>query len=147
MAPKPIAIQTAQLIRSAREHIAMAVRLRLRTEDYVGIALALAVFIVLVMPLTRFAQKSTPAPRPVVVVSQHDRHFYPDRLTIVRGTVVHITNNDRFTHHVYVKSPLMNFDSGEEPVGTSVNLEFDHSGTYDVQCAIHPTMHLWVTVK
>ena len=101
--------------------------------------LAMAVFLAAVIPGASASN--------TIVVSQRNRHFHPDTLTIARGTVVHIINDDRVTHHVYVDSPTMKFDSGEQPVGTTVDLEFDHSGTYQVLCAIHPTMHLTVTVK
>ena len=40
----------------------------------------------------------------------------------------------------------MNFDSDADLIGASVDVEFDHSGTCDDQCTIHPLMHLWVTV-
>ncbi len=125
----------------------MTIRIRLRKEDWIGAALAVVAFVALAIPLSHITRKIRAAPHAVVDITRHNRHFHPDKLMVALGTVVHITNNDRFTHHVYVKSPLMNFDSGEEPVGTSANLEFDHSGTFDVQCAIHPTMHLWVTIK
>jgi plastocyanin len=83
----------------------------------------------------------------VVAVSQKNRTFNPDRLVIARGTVVHIMNDDNVTHHVYVDAPTMKFDSGEQPVGSTVDLKFDVDGTFLVRCAIHPTMRLIVTVK
>jgi len=110
-----------------------------RKSDFTAVALALAVFLAAVVPL---ANATAP-----ITVSQRNRHFNPDTLTIAIGGVVHIINDDRVTHHVYVDSPTMKFDSGEQPVGTTVDLEFDHAGTYHVLCAIHPTMHLLVTVK
>lgn len=82
-----------------------------------------------------------------VLISQRNRTFSPDAVQITRGTVVRVVNDDKVTHHVYVDAPNMHFDSGEEPIGASVELRFDQPGTYDVQCAIHPTMHLYVTVK
>jgi plastocyanin len=129
----------------------MGLRLSFRKADWLGAGAAMATFIAVALAVSvthkiHFGPSDT-ANAPMVTVIQQDREFHPDTLTITRGTVVHIVNNDRFTHHVYVKSPTMNFDSGEDPVGTSVNVEFDHPGTFDVQCAIHPTMHLWVTVK
>ena len=129
----------------------MAVHLTLRKPEFVGAGLALTVFLTAVLAMTvtdkfLFASRDA-ANNSAVTVSQHNREYHPDTLTIPRETVVRIVNNDRFTHHVYVKSPTMNFDSGEEPIGASVNLEFDHSGTFQVLCAIHPTMHLLVTVK
>ena len=82
-----------------------------------------------------------------VSVSQRNRTFSPSRLEVARGTAVQIMNDDRVTHHIYVDSPGMSFDSGEQPVGTVVKLQFDQPGTFDVLCAIHPTMRLEVTVK
>jgi plastocyanin len=80
-------------------------------------------------------------------VSQFNRQFTPAELHVARGTVVHIVNDDNVTHHVYVDSPDMQFDSGEQPIGQTVDLTFDKSGTFNVLCAIHPTMRLKVTVE
>jgi plastocyanin len=82
-----------------------------------------------------------------IIVSQRNRTFNPDHLTVERGAVVHIVNDDRVTHHVYVDASGMSFDSGEQPIGTTVDLRFDRAGNFDVLCAIHPTMRLRVTVK
>jgi plastocyanin len=60
--------------------------------------------------------------------------------------VVRIVNDDKVTHHIYVDTPDMRFDSGEQPVGKNVDLVFDRTGAFPVQCAIHPTMHLEVVV-
>lgn len=81
------------------------------------------------------------------VVSQAHRRFLPAELNVPAGTTVHFINDDNVTHHVYVDAPGMEFDSGEEPVGKAVDLTFAKSGTYQVLCAIHPTMHLKVTVQ
>jgi plastocyanin len=82
-----------------------------------------------------------------VTVSQKKRAFTPDKLEIARGSVLHINNDDNVTHHVYVDSPKMKFDSGEQKIGDTVELHFDEAGTFTVRCAIHPTMRLTVTVK
>lgn len=82
-----------------------------------------------------------------LVVSQHNRAFTPSQLQVARGSTVQIMNDDNVTHHIYINSPTMEFDSGEQPVGKAVDLRFDTSGTFDVLCAIHPTMHLQVNVK
>jgi plastocyanin len=79
-------------------------------------------------------------------VSQRGRRFTPDTLRVTVGTPVRIENDDRVTHHVYIDQPDMKFDSGEQSVGNEVTLQFDHAGTFAVRCAIHPTMHLDVTV-
>ncbi len=84
---------------------------------------------------------------PRVTVTQRNRHFLPDAITVTAGTVIHILNGDTVTHHIYVKQPEMNFSSGEQPVGKAVDVLFDQKGVFDVRCAIHPTMHLKVTVR
>ena len=81
-----------------------------------------------------------------LTVSQKGRKFSPDTLNVIPGTMVRIENDDRVTHHVYVDQPEMKFDSGEQSVGNEVTLRFDHDGKFAVRCAIHPTMHLDVTV-
>ncbi len=87
-----------------------------------------------------------PAGSPLTV-SQKNRAFAPGALAVAPGAVVHIVNDDDVTHHVYVDSPKMKFDSGEQPIGATVDLRFDERGTFLVRCAIHPTMRLTVTVK
>ena len=82
-----------------------------------------------------------------VTVSQRDRQFHPGNLQIARGTTIRIVNDDKVTHHIYIDAPQMKFDSGEQPVGTTVELQFDHAGNFAVRCAIHPTMRLQVTVE
>lgn len=80
-------------------------------------------------------------------VSQKGRKFQPSEIEIKRGETVHVANDDEFTHHVFVKSDGFNFDSGEKDPGESVDVTFPAAGVFDVQCAIHPKMHLAVTVK
>jgi len=82
-----------------------------------------------------------------VNVSQKNRKFAPEELQLAAGTTVHIVNDDNVTHHIYVDTPTMKFDSGEQPVGSTVDLVFDKQGTFTVLCAIHPTMHLKVAVQ
>ena len=82
-----------------------------------------------------------------LIVSQRNRAFAPNQLEVARGSTVQIMNDDKVTHHIYVDAPTMKFDSGEQPAGKVVELHFDEAGTFDVLCAIHPTMHLQVNVK
>jgi plastocyanin len=81
-----------------------------------------------------------------ITVRQRNREFSPDRLVLKRGTTIRIVNDDKVTHHIYIDTATMHFDSGEQSVGKNVDLRFDRAGTFPVQCAIHPTMHLEVTV-
>jgi plastocyanin len=111
----------------------------MQRRDWAGIFLALVVFMAAVLPAAFAAD--------AVNISQEHRKFTPDSVEIARGTVLHIVNDDRVTHHVYVDSSTMKFDSGEQPIGTAVDLPFDRAGTFTVLCAIHPTMKLVVTVR
>lgn len=81
-----------------------------------------------------------------VTVSQRDRQFSPDQVQLARGSKLHVVNDDKVTHHIYVKSPEMNFDSGGQPIGKTIVLTFDKAGNFVVRCAIHPIMQLHVTI-
>ncbi len=81
------------------------------------------------------------------IVSQRKREFWPNELNLTRGSVVRIVNDDKVTHHVFVKNEIKNFDSGEQPIGKTVEIKFDKRGRFAVRCAIHPLMRLTVEVK
>ncbi len=82
----------------------------------------------------------------LVTVIQAHRAFSVAEVHIKRGDTVTFTNDDAFNHQVYVKSPAFSFESAEQAPGSAVNFKFPTSGTFDVQCEIHPRMHLAVTV-
>ncbi len=81
------------------------------------------------------------------VVRQAATSFVPRQMDLARGTSIRITNDDPFVHHVYVDTPQMNYDSGEQRPGQSAVIKFDTPGSYVVQCAIHLKMRLAVTVR
>jgi plastocyanin len=99
------------------------------------------------LPLCMLAGAAIVAAAGTITVSQFHRQFSPSHLEIARGTTIHIVNDDNVTHHVYVDAPGMQFDSGEQPIGKTVDLTFNQEGTFNVLCAIHPTMKLKVVVK
>ncbi len=83
-----------------------------------------------------------------VEVSQKDRMFQPGALLLDRGDVVEMVNDDApLLHHAYVSTPEFSFDSGEQLPGTRTAIRFTVPGTFTVRCAIHPKMHLYVTVR
>lgn len=130
---------------------AMARHLSLRRADWIAAATAVCVFLVAIAAgsaadriLFRPQKTSNTS---IVEATEYNREVRPYALTIARGAVVRITNAGPFIHHLYVKSPTMNFDSGDELIGQSVNIEFDHPGVFNVQCSVHPTTHLLVFVK
>ena len=82
----------------------------------------------------------------VVTVIQAHRAFGVADIRIKHGDTVTFTNDDAFNHQVFVKSPSFTFESAEQAPGEAVNMKFPVAGTFDVQCGIHPRMHLAVTV-
>jgi plastocyanin len=81
------------------------------------------------------------------VISQKGKVFSPGEITVPVGTVLKIANDDEVLHHVYIESANLNFDSGEQNPGRTVEIKFDHPGTYTAKCAIHPKMQLTVVVR
>lgn len=83
-----------------------------------------------------------------VGVSQKNRMFQPGVLVLERGDLVEIVNDDGpLLHHAYVATPEFSFDSGEQLPGNHTEVRFTVPGTFTVRCAIHPKMHLYVTVQ
>jgi len=81
-------------------------------------------------------------------VSQKGRAFQPGVLVLDRGDLVEILNDDApLLHHAYVSTPEFSFDSGEQLPGNHTEVRFTVPGTFTVRCAIHPKMHLYVTVR
>lgn len=81
-----------------------------------------------------------------VQVTQRDRAFSTAAVAIRKGDVVQISNADTVVHHIYIESTGFNYDSGEQPVGRTLDVAFPLPGTFEVLCAIHPRMKLAVTV-
>jgi len=82
------------------------------------------------------------------MVSQKGREFQPGNLTIKRGEVITIVNDDAdLRHHAYIDSDKFKFDSGDQEPGSKTNITFSVAGTFDVLCAIHPKMKLTVHVQ
>lgn len=82
-----------------------------------------------------------------LVISQKGKVFSPGLITVPVGTTVRILNDDRVLHHVYVESPKLNYDSGEQQPGETVEITFAADGTFAVRCDIHPKMLLTVVVR
>jgi plastocyanin len=80
-------------------------------------------------------------------ISQKGRAFTPASVEISRGDTLAIHNDDEYVHQVFIDSPDFKFDSREQDVGLTVEIQFPAAGTYQVLCAIHPRMRLDVVVK
>ena len=82
-----------------------------------------------------------------IIISQKNRTYAPEAVTIDKGQSLKILNDDIFLHHAFIKSDKMEFDSGSMDEGESAVVKFSTPGVYNVKCAIHPKMNLEVTVK
>jgi plastocyanin len=80
-------------------------------------------------------------------VAQKNKAFAVSRLEIGVGDVVHFPNQDPFFHNVFSLSETKTFDLGSYPSGESKSVLFDKPGQVDVECAIHPEMHLVILVR
>ena len=83
----------------------------------------------------------------VHIISEKGRAFHPNEITVNRGDVVKILNDDEFTHHAHIDAPNFKWDAGEIDTGSSTEVTMDVSGTFEVRCAIHPKMRLIIKVK
>jgi cytochrome c peroxidase len=57
-----------------------------------------------------------------------------------------ILNNDTRTHNVRIFDAELDFDSGAQEPGETVEIAFPKEGEFLVFCGIHPKMELWVDV-
>jgi plastocyanin len=81
-----------------------------------------------------------------VTIVQQNRAFSVAQVTLARGGTLHFSNQDDFTHEIYIESPQFTFDSDEQEPGTTVTVTIPVSGHFPVRCHIHPKMHLDVDV-
>lgn len=79
-------------------------------------------------------------------ISQKDKAFRPDAVTIAAGETLLLHNDDSRTHNIRVFHPRLDFNSGAQDPGEDVRITFDDPGTYYVTCGIHTQMELKVTV-
>jgi len=89
--------------------------------------------------------KPVPASR-VTSISQLDRMFTPAHVRIRRGERLWFLNNDTRTHNIRVFDAKLDFDSGAQEPGETVEIAFPKLGSYLVFCGIHPKMELAVDV-
>ena len=99
------------------------------------------------LPISVVAETSpaVPAAR-VTSISQLDRTFTPTRVRIRRGERLWFLNNDARTHNIRVFDDKLDFDSGAQEPGETVEIAFPKAGSYLVFCGIHPKMELTVDV-
>ena len=80
------------------------------------------------------------------VVTQKDKSFSTKALTIKAGDKLVFKNEDSFSHNIFSLTDAQPFDLGTFGNGQSKAVTYAKPGKYEVECAIHPDMHLMVTV-
>jgi cytochrome c peroxidase len=86
-----------------------------------------------------------PAER-VTSISQHEETFTPTHVRVRRGERLWFLNNDTRTHNIRVFDDKLDFDSGAQEPGETVEIAFPKTGSYLVFCGIHRKMELTVDV-
>jgi plastocyanin len=74
-------------------------------------------------------------------MEQRDTAFSPAFLVVGVGTTVQFRNRDPFYHNVFSYSKPKRFDLGRFPRPEAKPVEFTKTGTVDVFCEIHRSMH------
>lgn len=82
-----------------------------------------------------------------VVVTQKDKKFSQDEITIAVGDTIVFKNADDTAHNVFSSSEATKFNLGMQKQGTESKYMFTKAGEGEIRCAIHPKMKLKVTVK
>ncbi len=85
------------------------------------------------------------ATQPDIIVQQY-RTFSVAAISIARGGTLRFSNQDDFTHEIYIAEPQFTFESDEQEPGQTVSVTFPASGHFLARCHIHPRMHLDVDV-
>jgi cytochrome c peroxidase len=96
--------------------------------------------------IAKTTQEVAPAER-VRTVTQHEKSFSPTHVALSRGGRLWILNNDTRTHNIRVFDPALDFDSGAQEPGETVEIAFPAEGSFLVFCGIHPNMELHVDVE
>jgi len=62
------------------------------------------------------------------------------------GDTVDFRNEDEIFHNVFSLSDTKSFDLGSYPKGQGRKVTFDKPGIVEVECSIHPEMHMKIEV-
>lgn len=81
-----------------------------------------------------------------VEVTQRDTAFSVPGVRLRKGGTLVIHNEDTRVHNIRVFAAEMDYDSGVQDPGQSVEVLFDHEGRFRAVCNIHPKMKMSVEV-
>ncbi|MBJ7414132.1 MAG: c-type cytochrome [Niveispirillum sp.] len=89
----------------------------------------------------------TAGPAPArLEVTQRDTAFSAAAVRLRKGGTLVIHNEDTRVHNIRVFAADMDYDSGVQDPGQSVEVLFDHQGRFRAVCNIHPKMKMSVEV-
>lgn len=89
----------------------------------------------------------TAGPAPArLEVTQRDTAFSAAAVRLRKGGTLVIHNEDTRVHNIRVFAADMDYDSGVQDPGQSVEVLFDHEGRFRAVCNIHPKMKMSVEV-
>ncbi len=82
-----------------------------------------------------------------VIIDQKDKTFIPTKVTVHVGDNIVFKNSDGFAHNAFSDNKNNEFDIGMQRPGEDISVKMKHVGIVEVECAIHPNMHLKIVVK
>jgi plastocyanin len=88
-----------------------------------------------------------PAGAAEYVVSQRDKTFSMENVTIRPGDTLVFRNDDPVNHNVFSAAAGLEFNLQSQKPGESSKVTLWTEGTTEVRCAFHPRMKLTVTVR
>ncbi len=81
-------------------------------------------------------------------ITQKDKTFSQESVTVKAGEKIRFVNDDDVTHNITVQGPNGVSTKGvPEKPGTEIELAFEDVGVSMVHCLIHPKMKLTVEVQ
>lgn len=81
------------------------------------------------------------------IVDQKHKTFKPQTLHLKVGDTITFKNSDPFSHNAYTDDEANEFDIGMQKSGTTKSIKIKKAGSFDIECAIHPTMLIKVDVS
>jgi len=82
-----------------------------------------------------------------IIVDQKEKTFIPHKVSAKVGDRIVFKNSDGFAHNAFSDADGNEFDIGMQKPGEDIAVELLHPGIVEVECAIHPNMHLTITVE
>lgn len=81
------------------------------------------------------------------LVTQQNKAFSEEEITIKVGDSVRFLNEDNFAHNVFSLSETKFFDLGSFGNGGDRSITFEEAGVVEVECAVHPDMFMTINVE